>query len=116
VSQPGNVLLTYNGYIRLCNFGCSVRLLPCVRTFTVAGSPEYMAPEMILGMGHDHAVDLWSLGVLAFALYCNYTPFIPTKTQNRSRMQLFEVSSCVQCHATTLLHPRTPPSNLRLRT
>ena len=39
------------------------------------GTAEYLAPEMVLGVGHDAAVDWWSLGVLAFEMLCGYTPF-----------------------------------------
>jgi cGMP-dependent protein kinase len=36
------------------------------KTFTIIGTPHYMAPEVLSGRGYDFAVDLWSLGVMLF--------------------------------------------------
>ena len=42
---------------------------------TLTGTPYYRAPEMFLGGGYDHAVDVWAVGVTLFKLLTNYTPF-----------------------------------------
>lgn len=45
------------------------------KTYTVCGTPEYMAPEIILRKGHGKGADVWALGALIFELVCRWTPF-----------------------------------------
>ncbi|TPP62946.1 cGMP-dependent protein kinase [Fasciola gigantica] len=73
--KPENLLLDAAGYCKLTDFGFSKKLPPATKTWTFCGTPEYMAPEIILNKGHDQAADFWSLGILIYELLTGLPPF-----------------------------------------
>ena len=73
--QPENILIDSQGYARLCDFGLAKVLRRGETTFTMCGSPKYMAPEMIIGRGHGIKTDVWSFGVLIWEMLIGKTPF-----------------------------------------
>jgi len=75
-----NILLDGDGHIALTDFGLSREFLPTEtehRAYSFCGTIEYMAPEVVRGgnLGHDIAVDWWSVGVLTYELLTGASPF-----------------------------------------
>jgi serine/threonine protein kinase len=83
--KPENLLVDSNGYIKLADFGFAKSVES--PTYTMCGTPEYTAPEVIKRKGHGTAVDWWALGVLIFEMCCGYTPF---EDPQRDRIKMYE--------------------------
>ncbi|CAK7229559.1 Cytochrome c oxidase subunit 1 [Sporothrix curviconia] len=78
--KPENLLLDGRGHVKLVDFGFAKRLGRdgaggAVETYTLCGTPEYIAPEVIQNMGHTTAVDWWALGILIYEFLTGYPPF-----------------------------------------
>jgi protein kinase A len=77
--KPENLLLDQDGHIKLVDFGFAKRLghkhSRPVETYTLCGTPEYLAPEVIHNKGHTTAVDWWALGILIYEFLTGYPPF-----------------------------------------
>jgi protein kinase A len=73
--KPENILIQQNGYIKLADFGFIKKIKPWERTFTLCGTPEYLAPEVLLNKGHGKPVDWWTLGILTYEMVAGIDPF-----------------------------------------
>ncbi|XP_060851768.1 cGMP-dependent protein kinase, isozyme 1-like [Rhopalosiphum padi] len=74
--KPENLLLDRQGFVKLVDFGFAKKLQPRgKKTWTFCGTPEYVAPEVVLNKGHDRAVDFWALGILVYELLAGIPPF-----------------------------------------
>ncbi|XP_066143796.1 cAMP-dependent protein kinase catalytic subunit alpha-like isoform X2 [Euwallacea fornicatus] len=71
--KPENILVDMKGYLKIADMGfCKIVK---GRTWTLCGTPEYIAPEIILSKGYGKAVDWWSYGVLLFEMSAGHPPF-----------------------------------------
>ncbi|NXB27769.1 KGP2 kinase, partial [Eulacestoma nigropectus] len=73
--KPENLILDAEGYLKLVDFGFAKKIGSGQKTWTFCGTPEYVAPEVILSKGHDFSVDFWSLGILVYELLTGSPPF-----------------------------------------
>lgn len=71
--KPENLVMDKSGYIKVTDFGFA-KVVP-KKTYTLCGTPDYLAPEIVTGQGHGKGVDWWCLGVLAYELLSSFPPF-----------------------------------------
>ena len=74
--KPENILIDKEGNIKLTDFGLS-KILPEeeTTTYTMCGTAEYLAPEILFAKGYDKTCDWFSFGVVLFEMFCGYHPF-----------------------------------------
>uniref|UniRef100_A0AAQ4RBU9 Protein kinase C n=1 Tax=Gasterosteus aculeatus aculeatus TaxID=481459 RepID=A0AAQ4RBU9_GASAC len=81
-----NVLLDSEGHIKIADFGmCKENMQDESRTATFCGTPDYIAPEILLGQKYNSSVDWWSFGVLLYEMLIGQSPF-----HGRNEEELFQ--------------------------
>jgi len=81
--KPENLVLTETGYLKITDFGFAKEVTD--KTFTLCGTPDYLAPEIVTGQGHGKAVDWWTLGILLYEMVASFPPFYDEKPINTYR-------------------------------
>ena len=74
--KPENLLLDAGGHLKVADFGFAKALPRGGRTYTLCGTPDYLAPEVILNKGHGPSADWWAAGVLIYEMLAGAPPFV----------------------------------------
>ena len=88
--KPENILLDDKGHVKLTDFGLSKILEDeSDKAFTICGTPQYLAPEVLLKKGYNKAVDWWSLGCVMYEMLSGRLPF-PIKRGIRLNTKIYD--------------------------
>ena len=73
-------MIADDGYLKLIDYGFAKVVKK--RTYTICGTPEYIAPEILLNKGHSKPVDWWTFGILIYEMHAGYAPFTDDDPMN----------------------------------
>lgn len=83
--KPENILFDIDGFLKISDFGLAKFLKPGEKTYSLAGTPDYVSPEVIVNKGQTFATDWWAFGILIFEMIYGSPPFY-----NRDHEKMFQ--------------------------
>jgi serine/threonine protein kinase len=83
--KPENVLFDADGHVKLADFGLSREIIGDAALHTICGTPEYLAPEMVLKRPYSFPIDWWAVGVMTYELAFGELPF----GSNQNELKMF---------------------------
>ena len=101
--KPENLLINEDGYLKLTDFGFAKVIDN--RTYTLCGTPEYLAPEILLQKGHGKAVDWWCLGIIIYEMIVGVDPFAdedPMKVYHNILKEKVKYTACYPKNAKSI--------------
>jgi cGMP-dependent protein kinase len=112
--KPENLMVSETGYLKVIDLGFAKKIPHTtwndngeseihMKSFTLCGTPEYLAPEFILNLGHDAAVDYWAIGILLYEFLTGQTPF---ETEDGSMNELFKNIAVMRTGTSRVPFPR----------
>jgi len=84
--KPENILVGEDGYLMVADFGLAKFVENGEMANSFCGTAEYLAPEMLIGNGHDYTVDWWALGILIYEMIVGIPPFF-----NRNKHKMYNL-------------------------
>ena len=112
--KPENLLIDSSGHIKFVDFGFAKVVTD--KTFTLCGTPEYLAPEVIERKGHSQSVDWWALGVLIYEMLVGNPPFEdpnPYHLYEKIIRGSYEIPSTVNSAAANLIRDLLHPDPIK---